>query len=283
MTSSLSILFHLISPLQRGDRWRKERKGEIEGCVINCRIIHSRHNLLQAEYHTAIVKVGKYSVPAHAACCYLCVKFTELFKIFIASHILRQNKYYIKLGGYLEISIRTSFTRNRVHETELTLSCAWAISLDLLGPILEVTSSSYEADEGITFSSLVIPEWRLCEGALLLPRYQSLKASCIFHADVQLISQDVYLTRWGTSLSRYRELNIECLSRKARYTSNSGLPISQDWMYFFQTGVRTSQDLQITHQYNSLSRDVFLTEHGTDLSRQCALNTGYLSLKTWCP
>jgi hypothetical protein len=91
MTSILNILFHLISPLQRDDRRRKERKGEVEGCVINCRIIHSQRHLLQAEYHTAIVKDGKHSVPAHAACCcYLCVKFTELFQIFIASHILRK-------------------------------------------------------------------------------------------------------------------------------------------------------------------------------------------------
>jgi len=202
MTSNLSILFHLISPLQRGDGRRKVRKGEIEECVINCRIIHSRRNLLQAEYHTCDSEVGKHPVPAHAVCCYLCVTFTELFEIFIASHILRQNKYYIKLAGYLEIAIRTIFTRNRVHETELILSCAWAMNTDLLGPILEVTSSSYEADEGVTFSSLVIPEWRLCEGALLLPRYQSLKASCTFNTGVKLISQDVYPTRWGTSLSR---------------------------------------------------------------------------------
>lgn len=183
-------------------------------------IIYCKLNIIRE-----IVKVGKYPVPAHAACCYLCVKFTELFKIFMASHILRQNKYYIKLAGYLEISIRASFTRNRVHETELKLSWAWAMSTDLLGPIREVTSSSYEADEGIIFSSLVIPEWWLCEGALLLPRYQSLKASYTFRTDVHLITQDVYPTRWGTSLSRYGELNVECRSRKTRYTS-----VSQDWV-----------------------------------------------------
>jgi len=27
----------------------------------------------------AIAKVGKHPVPARAACCYLCMKFTELF------------------------------------------------------------------------------------------------------------------------------------------------------------------------------------------------------------
>jgi hypothetical protein len=42
MTSNLNILFHLISPLQRDDRRRKETKGEVEGCVINCSIMHSR-------------------------------------------------------------------------------------------------------------------------------------------------------------------------------------------------------------------------------------------------
>ena len=73
-------------------------------------IIYCKMNIIRA-----IVNVGKHPVPAHAACCYLCVKFTELFKVFIASHILRQNKYYFKLVGYLEIPIRTSFTRNRVH------------------------------------------------------------------------------------------------------------------------------------------------------------------------
>jgi hypothetical protein len=110
-----SLLFHPISPLQRGNRRRKERKGEIEGCVINCIIKHSQHNLLQAEYRTVLVKFGKHFVPAHATFCYLCVRFTELFQIFIASYILRQNKHYFNLADYLEISLRTSFTRNRVH------------------------------------------------------------------------------------------------------------------------------------------------------------------------
>jgi len=73
-------------------------------------IIYCKMNIIRA-----IVKVGKHPVPARAACCYLCVRFTELFKIFIASHILRQNKYNFKLAGYLEISVLTSFTRNRVH------------------------------------------------------------------------------------------------------------------------------------------------------------------------
>jgi hypothetical protein len=56
-------------------------------------------------YASLLELCGGQSDPetAHIACCYLCVKFTELFLIFIASYILRQNKHYIKLSGYLEI------------------------------------------------------------------------------------------------------------------------------------------------------------------------------------
>jgi hypothetical protein len=64
MTSNLNILFHLISP-----RRRKETKGEVKGCVINCSIIHSQHHLLQAEYHTCDSEVWKTFLTS--TCCVL--------------------------------------------------------------------------------------------------------------------------------------------------------------------------------------------------------------------
>ena len=73
-------------------------------------IIHLKLNIIRA-----ILKVGKRPVQAYVACCYPSVEFTELFQIFILSYVLRQNKHYFKLAGYLEISTRTSFSRNRVH------------------------------------------------------------------------------------------------------------------------------------------------------------------------